>query len=453
MLRRASLLLAALACAFAVAPTAFAGDDWLPHPADATWTWQWQDTVYGGGATNEKVTVKSGAGAKAFTLAWTTEGQSSPSGLRTAGTVSFQETPAGITNTDWSSTPPPPDFPVLCGQQAGCNNSLASSWYLLIWGARSPMLAEPLVQGLSWAGAGGALGDVTSASTYLGTEQVTVPAFPMPVTAAKVRTDITQAGAIGDPYGSGVRTVWWVYGVGPVKVVFAHAGGTNAPVTTAELQSTNQTAKAPPSDVNYFPLKKGSKLTYRWTNARHLRKPSVQQAEVDAVAGGTARFQLKSLSGPIRVAGVYLFTSKLDGVTNIVGNTKAATLVKFPPLGPSALPSDRRRHFFTPFDLMDFGVNPLLTAYPQNGDTWTVADSSRDFAIFGAHATSVVLGVQRVKVPAGTFDALAVRTTLTQPGFRFGSGTRTSWFAPGKGLVKLVFRHLDGSTSVVDLLR
>ena len=37
--------------------------------------------------------------------------------------------------------------------------------------------------------------------------------------AAKIRTDITQAGAIGDPYGSGVRTVWWVYGVGPVKIV------------------------------------------------------------------------------------------------------------------------------------------------------------------------------------------------------------------------------------------
>ncbi len=56
-------------------------------------------------------------------------------------------------------------------------------------------------------------------------------------------------------------------------------------------------------------------------------------------------------------------------------------------------------------------------------------------------------------MPAGTFRALAVQTTLTQPGFPFGSGTRTTWFAPGVGLVKLVFRHGDGSVSQVELLK
>ena len=56
-------------------------------------------------------------------------------------------------------------------------------------------------------------------------------------------------------------------------------------------------------------------------------------------------------------------------------------------------------------------------------------------------------------MPAGTFDALAVRTTLTQPGFPCGSGIRTSWFAAGRGLVKLVFAHGDHSTSRVELLK
>ena len=46
-----------------------------------------------------------------------------------------------------------------------------------------------------------------------------------------------------------------------------------------------------------------------------------------------------------------------------------------------------------------------------------------------------------------------MRSTLTQKGFRYGSGTRTSWFAPGKGLVKLVFRHRDGSVSTVERLK
>jgi hypothetical protein len=52
-------------------------------------------------------------------------------------------------------------------------------------------------------------------------------------------------------------------------------------------------------------------------------------------------------------------------------------------------------------------------------------------------------------VPAGTYSALVVQSTLHQPGFPWGSGVRTSWFAPGKGLVKLVFRHADGSVSNV----
>ena len=56
-------------------------------------------------------------------------------------------------------------------------------------------------------------------------------------------------------------------------------------------------------------------------------------------------------------------------------------------------------------------------------------------------------------MPAGTFNALVVRSTLTQDGYKYGSGARTSWFAPNKGLVKLVFRHADGSVSTVQLLR
>ena len=42
--------------------------------------------------------------------------------------------------------------------------------------------------------------------------------------------------------------------------------------------------------------------------------------------------------------------------------------------------------------------------------------------------------------------------TLRQASFPFGSGTRTSYFAPDVGLVKLVFRHGDGSISTAALL-
>jgi hypothetical protein len=48
---------------------------------------------------------------------------------------------------------------------------------------------------------------------------------------------------------------------------------------------------------------------------------------------------------------------------------------------------------------------------------------------------------------------MVVRSTLKQPGYPYGSGTRTCWFAPAKGLVKLVFVHADGSVSTVELIR
>jgi hypothetical protein len=443
-------VLAAAAALFFAAPSFASG--WLPHPADATWTYQWTDSVYNAAPTNEKVTVKSQSGSS-FTLAWTTKDAGTPDAPQSEGSVAFQDTNFGIVNTDWTSTPPPSAFPILCASLASCGNSLASAYYNLIWGARAPVLFEPVLQGTSWNATGAAQNDVTSANDYVGTETITVPAFSQPVVAAKIRSQITQAGALGDPYGSGVRTVWWVYGVGPVKIVFQHAGGASAAVTTALLQSTNQTAQAPPSDVAYFPMKVGLKGEYRWTNKRYFKKPEVESYTVDQAANGTAIVKVQSVSGPMKVAGAYQFTTRLDGITSVSSATKAASLAKLPPLGPSALPAAKRRHFFTPFDLMTFGFNPLLPAYATPGATWASDPNSRDFAVYGVNGSSRIVGVQKVKVPAGTYDALVVTSSLTQPGFKFGSGTRTMWFAADKGLVKLVFRHGDRSVSVVELLK
>jgi len=449
---RGLALLGLAVASLGLAPSALA-DGWLPHARGATWVYRWTDSAYNPTPTKEKVTVTSSKGAD-FTLAWTTDGQDNPAGTpASTGTVSFRETDTGLTNTDWTSNAPPPAFPVLCPTVAQCGNSLASTYYNVIWGGRVPVLEEPLVRGLTWSSTGGTQNDVDSSSTYLGMTEVSVPAFGHPVLAAKVRSQITQAGALGDPYGSGVRTIWWVYGVGPVKVVFDHTGGANAPVTTAVLLRTNQSVQAPPSDANYFPLGSGTTATYRWTNSRYLKKPVVEQFTVDAVANGAARFAAKSLSGPIKVAALYGFTAGLSGITSAWASTKAASTAVFPKLGPASLPRAKRRHFFTAFDLMNYGFPPLLPADPRPGTTWKGHASGRAYALFGVTGTSRILGLQTVHVPAGTFRALAVRSTLRQAGFPFGSGTRTSWFAPGRGLVKLVFRHADGSVSDVELLK
>jgi hypothetical protein len=454
-MRRVWTLLAVAGAALGSVTTASA-DNWLPHPADATWTYTWSDSAYQTVPTDEQVTVQSSAG-NAFTLAWTTDGLNNPDGAaQSAGTVSFQDGDSGLVTTDWSSSSPPPGFPVLCPSASSCGNSLASSLYNVIWGSKTPTLDEPLVQGLTWTSTGGVSNEVTASNTYLGQQQVTVPAFPTPVTAAVVRSDITQSGgALGDPYGSGVRTVWWVWGVGPVKVVFDHAGGSNPPTTTVVLKQTSLAPSPPPSDLVYFPFVKGKTLTYRWTNPRYLKQPEVEKVTTSGVSTtGSATFSVTSVSGPIQIVGAaYDYTLRESGLISVWATTETKTVAKFPPLGPKALPVSQRRHFRTPLDLMDFGFSEVLEAYPAAGDKWAEGTSGRDYEIYGVNGTTTVLGIQKVTVPAGTFQALAVTTTMTERGFPFGSGTRTSWFAAGKGLVKLVFRHGDGSVSTVTLLK
>jgi hypothetical protein len=434
----------------AVTPAALA-DDWLPHPAKATWQYRWSDSAYNPQGTVENVVVQQQQGSS-FTLAWA-DPQDQPPAANSQlvcpqgadiGTMSFQDTSGGLVNTNWNSCPPPASEPILCSTTT-CANSLSSALFQVIWGNRNPVLSEPLLQGTIWNATGGAQQDVASSSTYLGLQLVKVPAFPNGVVAAAVRSTITQAGALGDPYGSGIRTTWWVYGVGPVRVVFDHAGGSSAPVTVANLLATSLKPLPTRSDQNYFPLRIGLKGTYKWTNSKHLPQPEIEKASVGAAVNRTARIDVKSVSGPIKAVGQYVFSTGLDGVTSVSAATSAASLVKFPSLG-------HRRHFFTPLDLMLYGFNPLLPAYPVARASWH-SGNAVDFHVYGVTGSTSIVGLRRVHVPAGTFNALELRSVLTQRGHRYGSGVRTMWFAANRGLVKLVFKHRDGSTSVVTLLK
>lgn len=435
-------------CGLALAPSALA-DDFFPHPANGTWQYDWRDSTYDPSGTVENVIVESQSGSS-FTLSWAdsseqppTAGSSPTCGSNSdLGTMSFQDSTEGLLNSYWESCPPPSSMPVLCPTTTNCANSLSSTLFDVIWGNRVPVIDEPLLAGTSWNATGGGSNEVSSSSQYLGMRLVKVPAFPHGVLAAEVQTNLVLAGTPGDDYGSGIRTTWWVRGVGPVLVVFDHVDGS---VTTASLLATNQKPTANPPDANYFPLTQGLSGRYEWTNSKHMRKPEVETLTVAAVSNRTARITAKSVSGPMRVAGQYLFALRLDGLRNTWGTASAASLVKFPRLGHA-------RHFFTPFDLMLFGFNPVLPAYPAAGQKWS-SGNAVDFSHFGVKGTTKVVGVRRVHVPAGTFEALELQSNLNQPGYPFGSGVRTMWFAPGRGLVKLVFKHRDGSTDLVQLLK
>ena len=233
-------------------------DDWWPHPDDATWTYAVDGQPLQPDLTKEKVTVKGQKG-KAFTLTWTTkdQGNSGDSPL-SFGDMAFQETTAGLINTGWASNPPPPDFPILCPQIGGCNNSLASTMYYLIWGSRSPVLAVAAPAGDDVAGHGRRAERRVEHVELRRDARRQGSCVPDGSSPRRCEPRSTQAGALGDPYGSGVRTVWWVFGVGPVKMTFEHAGGADAPVTTSELQATNLTREGAARRRELLPAHEGT---------------------------------------------------------------------------------------------------------------------------------------------------------------------------------------------------
>jgi hypothetical protein len=454
---RLRLLFAALLiCLCTPTPSSAAGlkdpvDQWLPSSEGATWLYAWSDSSYAP-RTIERYTLTSSTGTS-FRISWNSTDQdlgNSENAVSAQGIMDFQRTDAGLVNLNWSSSPPPEEMPILCANANGCGNSLAGTFYMLIWGNRSPVLTEPLLRATSWNSLGGAGNDVGSSSRYLGLRTVKIPAFPNGATAALVESQITQAGALGDPYGSGVRRVWWVRGIGPVKVDFFHSSGETE---SSELISTNLTRRVPPPDANYLPVNRGDRAVFRWRNSRWMKKWSKQQFDVTDVVNNTSRVDVKRLAGPIAVAGSYVFAQRLSGITNLAANTKAATRARFPALGPATAPRAERRHLFTPYDLMSWGVNPILPAFPAKGQLWRANKNSRDYSVFGVSGFTKIAGTTSLRVAGKRYRALQVVSRLRQAGYSFGSGTRTMWFVKNKGLVKLVFRHNDGSVSTVERLR
>jgi hypothetical protein len=444
-LAAAIALLAAIPAAASAADLTDPAAQWLPSSDGAQWTYAWSNSTYSPSPRQELVRLTARTGT-AFRLSWQ-EVNLGPGDTAAFGSMDFKNTDAGLLNTNTQMTAPPPQFPVLCQTAGQCGNSVAGTLPLLSWGTRSPVLSQPLLQGTTWSARGGVDNDVISANRYMGRKKVVVPAFPAGVTAARVDSDVTQAGALGDPFGSGLRTVYWVYGVGPVKILFRHAGGETS---ESDLLSTNLVPLAQPSDANLLPMRPGSSARFRWRNSVHSKRWSTQVLKVSKVINNTARVDARSLSGPVKGTATYTFSSRLSGLTTLAATPTARTSSPLPALGPrNGLKGPQ--HFYTPYDLMTYGFNPVIPAYSRKGDSWRSSRTTRDWAIWGVTGVTRVLGTATAVTPKHRYkNAVAVRSTLRQAGHPFGSGTRTSYFVPGAGLVRLVFRHGDGSVTTVE---
>src|SRR3954470_1179862 len=343
-MRRAVAAAGVVICCFPAVAQARPLDDpanpWPPRTDGASWTYAWSNTTYQPAPRREKYTVTARAGTS-FRLRWD---ELDPPATETpsSGTIDFQHTDTGLVNTNYSSSQPPPRYPILCASASQCASSLSAAWYMVIWGTRSPVFAEPMLVGTRWSSLGGADNDVASTNHYEGHVKVKVPAFPAGVDAARVDSEVTQAGAIGDPFGTLTRTVYWVYGVGPVRAVLRHASGETS---TMDLLETSLKPLPLPTDVNLLPLNSGDKGTFRWRNSKYMKAWSTQSFTVSDVVNSTARVDGKQVSGPLRVAGAYALATRRSGVTLLSGSTQSASAkgVRFPALGHS-------RRFVTPLD-------------------------------------------------------------------------------------------------------
>ena len=141
--------------------------------------------------------------------------------------MDFFTTDVGLVNLNYSSTPAPRNFPILCPSAIACGNTIAGH-------------AVPDDLGHALAGPGRAAGqghdvdlhraarsnDVVAANRYIGHERVTIAGVPgRRSTRPRSSRWSRRRARWATRSESGVRTVWWVYGVGPVQIAFEHTGG------------------------------------------------------------------------------------------------------------------------------------------------------------------------------------------------------------------------------------
>ena len=229
---RGSFLAALLLGALLFAAPAGASD-WLPHGADATWTYAWTDSVYNTTPTTEKVTVKDSKGTRSPSRGRPTTRERERRARQRRHRLLPGEPAAGSSTRTGRATRRPP----ASRSSARRSPAAATASRALL----QPDLGDAGADARRAAAAGDDLDEhgrraaVTSRAPrdYDGQEHgERARRSRCPSPPRRCGREITQAGALGDPYGSGVRTVWWVRGVGPVKVEFDHSGGNGAPVTS-----------------------------------------------------------------------------------------------------------------------------------------------------------------------------------------------------------------------------
>ena len=175
----------------------------------------------------------------------------------------------------------------------------------------------PLDVGDTWTQEG--KWDTQMETTLAGYEQVVVSAgtFPASLKHKTVFVDANAGSDLKNSLVNGTRYLWFVKGVGPVKMRYEHANGV---VTEAELLEYN----VPIKGDAYFPLEVGNQWTYKWQNGyraeavietcRVARELGTSKAFDNPMALKSARYEVTITADEPRVAKVKcVLTPKVDG--------------------------------------------------------------------------------------------------------------------------------------------
>ncbi|MGD2146801.1 MAG: ExeM/NucH family extracellular endonuclease [Anaerolineae bacterium] len=180
----------------------------------------------------------------------------------------------------------------------------------------------------------------------------------------------------------------------------------------------------------YFPLEVGNQWVYSWTNTVYAPSPIVETVTVSEQVGGEYT--------------LHAYSSEATGLFQ-VSATSGYEWLWYGSMGSCPFPLPM---YLLPYYL--YVPEVLFPAFFRVGDDWSGSNWIGGTAYGGT--SWAITDEARVSAGDTTYQqCLHIETVVTGP-HSFGVGTRHAWFAPGVGLVRLLYKHQEGSETHAELL-
>ena len=183
----------------------------------------------------------------------------------------------------------------------------------------------------------------------------------------------------------------------------------------------------------YFPLNVGDKWIYAWSNDTH--HPGVIMETIQVTAKSGSYITLSAHHD--QADGQFWIYEQADGLRWSGWSTQG---------GPS-FPLPMYMLLYYAYVPTDFFKQPL-----SSGESWRGYGRTESSLPNHKGLSAVISVTETVTVTAGIYtNTLHIHTVISGTD-NYLSGERDTWFAPGVGLIKLVYNHNDGSVTTAELV-